>query len=120
MFPLLIERSKGQCLKGNVNLSCMYGDLQGYLRLRRTNTCVTIEVEKVEWKGSHTPVGQWVLVKELPLDCKIEAELVKVLRGRYFGFCYCCLTYNTADHMHEKKLCQSCASTYFGVRTPIY
>lgn len=116
VFPLLIERSKEQCLEGNVNLSRIYVSVQDYIRIRRTDTYVTIEVEKIEWDGPHTPVSQWVLVKELPLDCKIEAELAKVLRSRHFGFCDYCLTYNNAGHMHDKRLCQSCASAYFGVR----
>ncbi|GHA58293.1 hypothetical protein ACFFLZ_17235 [Photobacterium aphoticum] len=111
----LIQSSEAHFLRGNIDLSGIYDSVRDDIRITRTETGITIEVSVINWDGPHTPVGQWILVKELPLDCKIEAEYAKVLRSKYFKFCDYCCTYNNVGHMFDKRMCQGCASHHLGV-----
>ncbi|MGR5067220.1 hypothetical protein [Vibrio alfacsensis] len=114
-IPLLIERSQQHFSMGKIDISGIYGSIRDHIRVTRTALGITIKVLTIDWDEPHTPVGKWITLKELPLDCKIEVEYAKVLRSKHFGFCDYCFTYNNTGHMFEKRMCQSCASRHLGV-----
>ncbi len=89
--------------------------LSHFLRLSNETT---LEVAQVVWRGV-TPSLEWETFRTWPAPPSPE-ELVAAQRDaledtRYFQICRHCGERSNRGHMHDKKICQGCAQTHFGV-----
>lgn len=119
-IPFLIQNNEKKqqnniFLNSNIDISSMYEVLKDYVRINKEDNTIKIEVLSIHWDGPHTPISNWTLYKELPLDCKLNIEINAVLRSKHFGYCESCNSYNAVGHMHTKKMCQCCASQHLGL-----
>lgn len=119
-IPLLVEKHQDKKRENRhrntcVDLTDMYAVVEDSIRVSKGYDSITIEVLTISWEGPHTPISDWVVYKELPLDCKLNIEIHTLLRSKYFGYCESCNSYSLEGHMYDKKMCQGCASHHLGV-----
>jgi len=79
----------------------------------------TVQVMKISWKGSHTPISKWVdfgpILKSadaLEINTIIEQAMSC---EKFFRRCEKCRELKPIGWMHDKEICQSCAERYRGV-----
>ncbi|BCN24519.1 hypothetical protein [Vibrio alfacsensis] len=92
---------------------------KGFIRIKRGNKKLVLQVCTVEWHGPHEPIANWITAKTLDacielfdLDQEIERLLSDI---KYFGFCIKCNDYFPAGTMHSDTHCHGCAERYLGI-----
>jgi hypothetical protein len=97
----------------------MEDDYKNYIRLKRDNKKLVIQVCEIEWNGPSLPISKWKTVKTLDSSIELveldKAVLVLLNDGQYFKKCCKCKEYNVKGHIHSDGYCQGCASSYLGV-----
>lgn len=76
-------------------------------------------VGKVIWLDPGTPGVEWKKFRSWltePAAARLAAARTEALKNpRFFRTCKRCGDLNNAGHMHDKDICQSCATRYLGV-----
>ena len=90
-----------------------------YIRSIRLDNTIEIQVEIIKWPHPHTPTSSWHTIKKLDGSTSQEVidELVEntLIDSRYFKVCNECNERNPIGHMHNNKICQSCAENNHGI-----
>ena len=90
-----------------------------YIRVKRGNKKLVLQVLKIGWENPWTPVGQWVTAKTLETSvdiAELDKEVSDLIRNsKYFGFCSMCQEFNNSGHMHDESVCQGCAERHLGI-----
>jgi hypothetical protein len=93
--------------------------INDYMRVARSDNTIEIQVEMIEWPHPHTPTSSWHTIDKLDKFTSQEVidEIVeKTLSDkRYFKVCNECNERNPVGHMHDNKICQSCAENNHGI-----
>jgi hypothetical protein len=88
-------------------------------RVRDDGDWVVIDVAQIFWPSSSDPDVIWHPIKTLDKPCTAEQilrmrqQLLK--RKTFFGLCELCQKRHAQGHMHNNRICQSCASDHLGV-----
>ncbi|EGU53318.1 hypothetical protein VIOR3934_04254 [Vibrio orientalis CIP 102891 = ATCC 33934] len=97
----------------------MSSKFKEFIRLKRGNKKLILQVCTVEWDGPHEPRAKWVTAKTLDssielkdLDYEIETLLSN---PKFIGFCSKCNDYFPQGTMHSDSYCQGCAERYLGI-----
>lgn len=93
--------------------------IQQFIRQKNVGDSVHLLVCVIGWKRPGTPTSRWKVAGKISLSelrAKFDTETARILRdARYFGVCSECGKRKPCGRMHEKELCQSCATTKHGV-----
>ncbi|MFT6348335.1 MAG: hypothetical protein ACJAYB_001341 [Psychromonas sp.] len=97
----------------------MTENFKNYLRLKRGNKKLVLQVCRISWHGPHAPFSEWKTIKTLDSSIgltELDKEILLVRNNtRYFGKCSKCNEYHVQGHMYSGGYCQGCASSYLGV-----
>lgn len=93
--------------------------VQRFIRVEKTESGLSVQVEVISWPHPGEPAGEWVEVESLPLVTS-EAELRKcytriLRRRRFFKRCDMCGKLQPDGWMCDADTCQSCAERHLGV-----
>ena len=94
-------------------------ELDTSLRVVTTADGVTLEVAEVVWVEGQTPTDRWHAYQSCPVapgaDELEAAKARAVLDERYFRTCTACRSRMNVGHMHDRRVCQACATERLGV-----
>jgi len=95
------------------------GFIREFISVERSQGDVVIRVCQIEWPAPHSPVSKWTTAKRLGANAseeEIDLAVQGLLEdGRYFRVCVECDEPNPTGHMHDDRICQSCAERNHGV-----
>lgn len=122
-YPARLERQliSGTCLADTKRraLAQMTTEFNRYFQCIEANSHWEFQVGQVTWPDPGIPDIKWKIVRRwsTPPD---PAQLAKARAAalnnpRFFRTCKRCEELNNAGHMHDKEICQSCATRYLGV-----
>ncbi|MEP2774437.1 MAG: hypothetical protein ABJQ29_15585 [Luteolibacter sp.] len=90
-----------------------------FFRCEETSEGWSFQVCVVRWDHPSTPSSEWIPFrkwKTAPDPQRLEkARNAALSRPRFFRTCSMCHELNNAGHMHDLKICQSCAEQHLGV-----
>ena len=93
--------------------------LADFTRLVEAEGEFCLQVAVVTWPGPSRPTVVWTTFrrwKRPPTPERLAAAQQKALTvPRYFRICEMCGERNNAGHMHDRRVCQSCAERHLGV-----
>jgi hypothetical protein len=90
-----------------------------YLRVRPAEKHLLLQVMQIAWPSPGSPRTYWRTVSRLPVDAS-PAAIAKARRAalrnpKHFRVCQECGELKPSGHMHDDKICQSCAERSHGV-----
>jgi NADH pyrophosphatase NudC (nudix superfamily) len=90
-----------------------------FTRMVEVDGEIRLEVAVVDWPQPHTPTMVWKTFrywKKPPTPERLAAAQQKALTmRRFFRVCQRCGERNNAGHMHDRRICQTCAEKHLGV-----
>lgn len=97
----------------------MSTDHENYIRVKRGNKKLVLQVINIDWDGPHTAVSTWKTVKTLDTSAtlaELDAEAQKILATpRLFGYCSICKKHCLQGHMYSDSHCYCCAEKHLNV-----
>jgi hypothetical protein len=90
-----------------------------FIRVVESEDGTLMEVGVVEWNGPATPVIRWKTFRRWrrkPTPQRLDAAQQQALQtARFFKVCRICRDRTNIGHMHDARVCQSCAERELGV-----
>ena len=94
-------------------------ELDTHFRVVTTADGVTLEVAEVVWVEAQVPNDRWHAYRTWPVapgaDELEAARAAAILDERYFRTCTACRSRMNVGHMHDRRVCQACATERLGV-----
>ena len=93
--------------------------LDDLTQVRHEDDFIVIEIAQVFWMSPSHPCAVWhpvTILSKGSSDAQIlRAQRNTLKRKTFFGFCQMCQRHHAQGHMHNREICQSCASEHDGV-----
>ena len=89
-----------------------------FIRIEYTPDAVHLRVAVIGWPSPSKPETHWRQAKSLPPDAgeaEIQEAVAAILANkRFFRECRKCGELNPVGWMHDRTMCQSCATKHMG------